>query len=430
MGGARASPSSPIASASPHVKSHYALQRHNNYALPVDVNRIAGATTNNTTGALVPGTHSPSKSPSDVGRVLPFDSGLPPLSLPPAGLTSSSAAMTATAAPAPAAASTLRHTESEEKEAQLFSPAYALPATETSSCDASSGQHVHPHSLSVNALQTTVAAQSAVVATAVAAGHVTNTVTTVQQQQQQQQRGATGAAASAAQPSQPPSAAAAAAAAAAEEAFDPFLFIKNLPPLSQAVRTCSVPVLPARSPSAPRVALALDLDETLVHCSVEPLPKYDLTFTVHFAGSDFCVYVKLRPHLYHFLRTVRAWFEVIIFTASQRIYAEKLLNILEREERFTHHRLFRDSCVCVEGNYLKDLTVLGRPLSSTCILDNSVQAFGFQLDNGIPILGWFDDESDDELLKLLPFLDHLRSCQDVRPTLKHTFKLSEFVHSL
>jgi CTD small phosphatase-like protein 2 len=121
---------------------------------------------------------------------------------------------------------------------------------------------------------------------------------------------------------------------------------------------------------------------------------------------------------------------VIIFTASQRIYAEKLLNILEREERFTHHRLFRDSCVCVEGNYLKDLTVLGRPLSSTCILDNSVQAFGFQLDNGIPILGWFDDESDDELLKLLPFLDHLRSCQDVRPTLKHTFKLSEFVHSL
>ena len=45
-----------------------------------------------------------------------------------------------------------------------------------------------------------------------------------------------------------------------------FLFIKNLPPLSPAMRNRRSP-LPKKSPSAPRITLALDLDETLVHCS-------------------------------------------------------------------------------------------------------------------------------------------------------------------
>ncbi|RYQ82954.1 CTD small phosphatase-like protein 2 isoform X1 [Arachis ipaensis] len=207
--------------------------------------------------------------------------------------------------------------------------------------------------------------------------------------------------------------------------FDPYLFIKTLPDLSTVVPTFRRLLLPKQTRSCPPTTLVLDLDETLVHSTLEPCEDVDFTFPVNFNSEEHIVYVRCRPHLRDFLNRVSSLFEIIIFTASQSIYAEQLLNVLDPKRKIFRHRVYRESCVYVEGNYLKDLTVLGRDLARVIIIDNSPQAFGFQVDNGIPIESWFDDRSDQELLLLLPFLESLVGVDDVRPLIAKKFNLRE-----
>lgn len=119
--------------------------------------------------------------------------------------------------------------------------------------------------------------------------------------------------------------------------------------------------------------------ETLVHSTLEHCDDADFTFPVFFNMKDHTVYVKQRPYLHTFLERVAGMFEIVVFTASQSIYAEQLLDILDPDGKFFSHRAYRESCIFSDGSYTKDLTVLGIDLAKVAIIDNSPQVFTLPL---------------------------------------------------
>lgn len=152
--------------------------------------------------------------------------------------------------------------------------------------------------------------------------------------------------------------------------------------------------------------LILDLDETLVHSSFKYLRTADFVIPVEIDNQVHHVYVIKRPGVDEFLKKVGQWYEVVVFTASVAKYGDPLLNKLDIHSA-VHHRLFRDSCYSYQGNFIKNLSQIGRPLADSIIIDNSPASYIFHPQHSVPISSWFSDTHDNELLDLLPLLEDL-----------------------
>ncbi|XP_026224136.1 carboxy-terminal domain RNA polymerase II polypeptide A small phosphatase 2 isoform X1 [Anabas testudineus] len=161
-----------------------------------------------------------------------------------------------------------------------------------------------------------------------------------------------------------------------------------------------------------KICVVIDLDETLVHSSFKPISNADFIVPVEIEGTTHQVYVLKRPHVDEFLQRMGELFECVLFTASLAKYADPVTDLLDQYGVF-RARLFRESCVFHQGCYVKDLSRLGRDLHKTLILDNSPASYIFHPNNAVPVLSWFDDVEDAELLNLLPVFEELSQADDV-----------------
>ncbi|KAJ3250801.1 hypothetical protein HK103_003170 [Boothiomyces macroporosus] len=188
-------------------------------------------------------------------------------------------------------------------------------------------------------------------------------------------------------------------------------------PQSQIASSEPPPLLPPMDgQDLGKKILVLDLDETLVHSSFKPVPKADFIVSVEINNTIHKVYVLKRPGLDEFLQRLGTQYEIVVFTASLSMYADPVLDIIDTH-KVVKHRLFREHCIHHKGNYVKDLSLLGRPIKDTIIIDNSPSCYLFHPSNAIPITSWFDDPTDTELLDLIPFLEDLKLVDNVQTVL-------------
>lgn len=214
--------------------------------------------------------------------------------------------------------------------------------------------------------------------------------------------------------------------------FNALRFIKTMSkPSAEQIYVKRV-TLPKRS--GLRKTMIFDLDETLVHCIDDSLGTTpDVTLPVRLPSGDLInvrakqAGINVRPYAKEILQAARADFEVIVFTASHQCYADVVLDYLDPHHELIEHRLYRDSCVVIDGCFVKDLRILNdRKLKDLTIVDNSALSFGMQLDNGVPIVSWYHDRGDTELLSLIEYLKTLLTVDDVRTVHRATFNLANF----
>ncbi|XP_016340281.1 carboxy-terminal domain RNA polymerase II polypeptide A small phosphatase 2-like isoform X2 [Sinocyclocheilus anshuiensis] len=149
--------------------------------------------------------------------------------------------------------------------------------------------------------------------------------------------------------------------------------------IAKVPRECLLPAVTSQDQG--KICVVIDLDETLVHSSFKPI-----------SNADFIVPVEIEG------------------TTHQ--YADPVTDLLDQCGVF-RTRLFRESCVFYQGCYVKDLSRLGRELHKTLILDNSPASYIFHPENAVPVLSWFDDSEDTELLHLIPVFEELSQADDV-----------------
>lgn len=159
--------------------------------------------------------------------------------------------------------------------------------------------------------------------------------------------------------------------------------------------------------------LVLDLDETLVHSSFRAVPDADFVIPVQIEEVVHFVYVTKRPGVDEFLFEMSKHYEIVVYTASLNKYADPLLDLLDTHQ-VIRARLFRESCVYHEGNFVKDLSLLDRDLSQTIIVDNSPASYLFQPENAIDCSSFIDDLTDRELDQIHSFLTGIKDVNDVR----------------
>lgn len=130
------------------------------------------------------------------------------------------------------------------------------------------------------------------------------------------------------------------------------------------------------------------------------------------------------------LPSLKRKYELVIFTASEQEYANKIIDSIEKEagdENLFCCRLYRENCFKTKrGFFIKDLRIFERDLKDIALVDNSSYSFGFQPKNGIPILSYLGGNKDEEMLGLKMYLDWLSMFDDVRNGVDSHFRFSRF----
>ena len=164
------------------------------------------------------------------------------------------------------------------------------------------------------------------------------------------------------------------------------------------------------------ILLILDLDETVVWATEEEPPD-------GFDFRAFKYFVKRRPHLDTFLQAVREWYELAVWSSSDDAYAHHVAESVlgdPSELRFVWgrsrctQRFDAETRDVYFAKNLKKVKRKGFDLGRVLMIDDSPEKLQQNFGNHLQVKPFEGDPADRELLDVLPFLERLKDCENLR----------------
>jgi len=193
----------------------------------------------------------------------------------------------------------------------------------------------------------------------------------------------------------------------------------------------------------------VDLDETLVHCfknteserlctgfgqyTNDEILRFSLSDTQFGASRERRYTVVKRPGAIKLMHDLRRHFEIHIWTAGVKSYAEKVLDWLEEDGPLFQSRGYRSDCTPVPTSdggmgYLKNITAKfgGNNLNRVLLLDNNPDSSpDDEVSNSVPVTDFCGDKNDDEFVldTYKQLLIRASKLRDVRDGITDEFRL-------
>jgi hypothetical protein len=132
-----------------------------------------------------------------------------------------------------------------------------------------------------------------------------------------------------------------------------------------------------------KFSLVIDLDETLIHNLSLPFGPYFL----------------VRPGVFELFETINKIYEIVIFTASSKRYANSIIKKIDYKNN-VDYILHKKYIIYEEGNPVKRLDMIGRDINKIIFVDNLEINAKYNKKNLYLISSWYNNVYDDEIYKL------------------------------
>ena len=141
--------------------------------------------------------------------------------------------------------------------------------------------------------------------------------------------------------------------------------------------------------------LFIGLEETLLNYKIEK--------ESHMNES-----ISLRPGVIQFFTEIHQYYEIIIFSLSDKKTVDYLANSLDKSKKFLDNILYRENLKIINDEFVLDITEFSRDLNKIVVVGNIPQIYQKYKDNSINIKSYCEEDLNDNILiKLIGILKRI-----------------------